>query len=107
MVREDTILSQFIRSKTSFQTNLDCVQNFPPKMWSGEGMEGKGGKRREGMEGKGREEKGVEGREEKGGEGREEKRGEGREGGVYIMVTPIMPVGFWCNMISQIFLTKT
>ena len=68
-------------------------------MWSGEGMEGKGGKRREGMEGKGR--------EEKGGEGREEKRGEGREGGVYIMVTPIMPVGFWCNMISQIFLTKT
>lgn len=62
-------------------------------------MEGKGGKRREGMEGKGR--------EEKGGEGREEKRGEGREGGVYIMVTPIMPVGFWCNMISQIFLTKT
>lgn len=91
MVREDTILSQFIRSKTSFQTNLDCVQNFPPKMWSGEGMEGKGGKRREGMEGKGREEKG----------------GEGREGGVYIMVTPIMPIGFWCNMISQIFLTKT
>lgn len=88
MVREDTILIQFIRSKTSFQTNLDCVQNFPPKMWSGEGMEGKG-------------------REEKGGEGREEKRGEGREGGVYIMVTPIMPVGFWCNMISQIFLTKT
>lgn len=88
MVREDTILSQFIRSKTSFQTNLDCVQNFPPQMWSGEGMEGKG-------------------REEKGGEGREEKRGEGREGGVYIMVTPIMPVGFWCNMISQIFLTKT
>ena len=68
-------------------------------MWSGEGMEGKGGKRREGMEGKGR--------EEKGGEGREEKGGEGREGGVYIMVTPIMPVGFWCNMISQIFLTKT
>ena len=62
-------------------------------------MEGKGGKRREGMEGKGR--------EEKGGEGREEKGGEGREGGVYIMVTPIMPVGFWCNMISQIFLTKT
>lgn len=54
-------------------------------------MEGKGEKRREGMEGKGREEKG----------------GEGREGGVYIMVTPIMPVGFWCNMISQIFLTKT
>lgn len=99
MVREDTILSQFIRSKTSFQTNLDCVQNFPPKMWSGEGMEGKGGKRREGMEGKGR--------EEKGGEGKEEKGGEGREGGVYIMVTPIMPVGFWCNMISQIFLTKT
>ena len=68
-------------------------------MWSGEGMEGKGGKRREGMEGKGR--------EKKGGEGREEKGGEGREGGVYIMVTPIMPVGFWCNMISQIFLTKT
>ena len=68
-------------------------------MWSGEGMEGKGGKRREGMEGKGR--------EEKGGEGREEKGGEGREGGVYIMVTPIMPVGFWCNIISQIFLTKT
>ena len=62
-------------------------------------MEGKGGKRREGMEGKGR--------EEKGGEGREEKGGEGREGGVYIMVTPIMPVGFWCNMISKIFLTKT
>lgn len=62
-------------------------------------MEGKGGKRREGMEGKGR--------EKKGGEGREEKGGEGREGGVYIMVTPIMPVGFWCNMISQIFLTKT
>ena len=62
-------------------------------------MEGKGGKRREGMEGKGR--------EEKGGEGREEKGGEGREGGVYIMVTPIMPVGFWCNIISQIFLTKT
>ena len=78
---------------------IDCVQNFPPKMWSGEGMEGKGGKRREGMEGKGR--------EKKGGEGREEKGGEGREGGVYIMVTPIMPVGFWCNMISQIFLTKT
>ena len=68
-------------------------------MWCGEGMEGKGGKRREGMEGKGR--------EEKGGDGREEKGGEGREGGVYIMVTPIMPVGFWCNMISQIFLTKT
>lgn len=62
-------------------------------------MEGKGGKRREEMEGKGR--------EKKGGEGREEKGGEGREGGVYIMVTPIMPVGFWCNMISQIFLTKT
>ena len=62
-------------------------------------MEGKGGKRREGMEGKGR--------EKKGGEGREEKGGEGREGEVYIMVTPIMPVGFWCNMISQIFLTKT
>ena len=62
-------------------------------------MEGKGGKRREGMEGKGR--------EEKGGEGREEKGGEGREGGVYIMATPIMPVGFWCNIISQIFLTKT
>ena len=62
-------------------------------------MEGKGGKRREGMEGKGR--------EEKGGEGREEKGGEGREGGVYIMVTPIMSVGFWCNIISQIFLTKT
>ena len=62
-------------------------------------MEGKGGKRREGMEGKGR--------EEKGGEGREEKGGEGSEGGVYIRVTPIMPVGFWCNMISQIFLTKT
>ena len=58
MVREDTILSQFIRSKTSFQTNLDCVQNFPPKMWSGEGMEGKG-----------REEKGGEGREERGGKG--------------------------------------
>ena len=66
MVREDTILSQFIRSKTSFQTNLDCVQNFPPKMWSGEGMEGKG-----------REEKGGEGREEKGGEGREERGGKG------------------------------
>ena len=76
MVREDTILSQFIRSKTSFQTNLDCVQNFPPKMWCGEGMEGKGGKRREGMEGKGREEKEGEGREEKGGDGRE---GKGRE----------------------------
>lgn len=58
MVREDTILSQFIRSKTSFQTNLDCVQNFPPKMWSGEGMEGKG-----------REEKGGEGGEERGGKG--------------------------------------
>ena len=97
MVREDTILSQFIRSKTSFQTNLDCVQNFPPKMWSGEGMEGK----------EGREGKGWKGREEKGGEGREEKGGEGREGGVYTMVTPIMPVGFWCNIISQIFLTKT
>lgn len=94
MVREDTILSQFIRSKTSFQTNLDCVQNFPPKMWSGEGMEGKGGKGREG------------------GEGREENGGEGREGGVFIMVTSVMSVGFWCNMfgvgvISQIFLTKT
>lgn len=96
------MLSQFIRSKTSFQTNLDCVQNFPPKMWSGEGMEGKGGK--------GREERGGKGRE--GGEGREENGGEGREGGVFIMVTSVTPVGFWCNMfgvgiISQIFLTKT
>ena len=72
MVREDTILSQFIRSKTSFQTNLDCVQNFPPKMWSGEGMEGKGGKRRRGWKG----------REGKRREGREGKRREGREGKV-------------------------
>ena len=63
---------------------------------------GRGWKGREGREGKG-----WKGREEKGGEGREEKGGEGREGGVYTMVTPIMPVGFWCNIISQIFLTKT
>ena len=68
---------------------------------------GRGWKGREG-----REEKRGEGREEKGGEGREENGGEGREGGVFIMVTSVMPVGFWCNMfgvgvISQIFLTKT
>ena len=62
------MLSQFIRSKTSFQTNLDCVQNFPPKMWSGEGMEGKGGKGREERGGKGREGGGGKGREWRGGE---------------------------------------
>lgn len=66
-------------------------------------MEGKGGKGREGRGGKGR---------EGGGKGREWRGGEGREGGVFIMVTSVMPVGFWCNMfgvgvISQIFLTKT
>ena len=73
MVREDTILSQFIRSKTSLQTNLDCIQNFPPKMWSGKGMEGKEWKGREGREG--REGKRREGREGKGREGRGGKGG--------------------------------
>ena len=67
--------------------------------WGGDGREGREEKGGDGREGKGR--------EGRGGEGREEKGGEGREGGVYIMVTPIMPVGFWCNIISQIFLTKT
>ena len=70
--------------------------------WGGDGREGREGKRREGREGKRR----------GGGEGREENGGEGREGGVFIMVTSVTPVGFWCNMfgvgvISQIFLTKT
>ena len=78
--------------------------------WGGDGREGREGKRREGREGKRREGRGGKGRE--GGEGREENGGEGREGGVFIMVTSVMPVGFWCNMfgvgvISQIFLTKT
>ena len=78
--------------------------------WGGDGREGREGKRREGREGKRREGRGGKGRE--GGEGREENGGERREGGVFIMVTSVMPVGFWCNMfgvgvISQIFLTKT